>query len=412
MTNIEIITIGDEILIGQIVDTNSAWMGTELNNNGYNVKQITSVSDSKQHIINALSEASNRADVILITGGLGPTKDDITKYTLCEYFDSKLIFDEVAFKNIERLFVARNRTVSDTNRKQAELPDKCTPVYNNNGTAPGMWFEKNGKVYVSMPGVPYEMKAMMTDSVIPKLREIFPPTQIIHHTVLTQGIGESYLSDLISAWEDALPLHMKLAYLPQTGMVRLRLSARGNFPDLQRQVNTQLENLKPLIKDFIFGEDDDKIEEVVGRLLKEKKLTLAIAESCTGGFISHLITSVPGCSNYFTGSVISYDNKIKLNELSINESLLKEHGAVSEPVAKEMAIAIRKKFGTDVSISTTGIAGPTGGTALKPVGLVFIGVSVGDRTEVKKFNLGENRSRIIQATATTALNMLRKILIK
>lgn len=411
MSDIEIITIGDEILIGQIIDTNSAWMGTILNESGYNVKQITSVSDNRNHIVNALNEASERTDIVLITGGLGPTKDDITKYTLCDYFDSKLIFNETAFKNIERLFAARNRPVTETNRKQAELPDKCIPVYNHNGTAPGMWFEKDGKVFVSMPGVPYEMKSMMMDTVIPKLKEKFPPINIVHHTILTQGIGESFLSDLISNWEDALPSYMKLAYLPQTGTVRLRLSARGNFPDLTQLVTTQIEKLRPLIKDYIFGEGDDKIEEVVGRILKEKKLTLSIAESCTGGFISHLITSVPGCSSYFTGSIISYDNKIKLNELSIDPALLKEHGAVSEPVAQQMALAIRKKFGTDVSISTTGIAGPTGGSLKKPVGLVFIGISVGDKTEVKKLNLGENRARIIQATATAALNMLRKMLI-
>lgn len=409
MTNVELLTIGDELLIGQVVNTNSAWMGVELNKAGFIVKQVTSVSDSAKDIIDALNLARNRTDVILITGGLGPTKDDITKHTLCSYFNTPLVFDEKAYAMLVERFARYGRTVSETNRHQAELPQACTPLYNNNGTASGMWFEDNGKVFVSMPGVPFEMKAMMED-VIPMLKQKFKSTNIIHKTVLTQGIGESDLSDKISDWEDALPNYMKLAYLPAPGMVRLRLTAVGDESGLEQKAESQIKLLTPVIQQYIYGYDDTTIEQVVGKLLADKNETLAIAESCTGGYLSHLVTSIPGSSKYFIGSVISYANKIKCKELGVDEKLFETVGAVSEEVVKQMAEGVRKKFNTSYAIATSGVAGPTGGSEWKPVGTVCIAVSSNEKTITKKFLLGNERMRIIHVASATALNMLRKLI--
>jgi nicotinamide-nucleotide amidase len=414
---VEIITIGDEILIGQIVDTNSAFIATLLNLNGISVKQISSVSDNREHIIKALNEAKGRVDIILITGGLGPTKDDITKKTLCEYFNTTMRFDEGAYKDVTAIFASYGKDVTPINRLQAEVPAICEVIHNYNGTAPGMWFDIDGKVFVSMPGVPYEMKALMKEQVVPKLKQRFKFPFIYHKTILTQGIGESTLSELISDWEDSLTaLDIKLAYLPSPGMVRLRLSTKGEIEKvLIANVERKIEEIKPIISEYIYGyeiygKEKESLEQMVGRLLKEKKKTVSTAESCTGGYISHLITKIPGSSDYYIGSVISYAYEIKESELNVPHDIILRHGAVSQPVVEQMAKAIRKKYKTDYSIAASGIAGPGGGTEEKPVGTVWIAVATPDKVFSKKFLFGNNRERNIQKTANAALNMLKEVL--
>ncbi|MHC1706115.1 MAG: competence/damage-inducible protein A [Bacteroidales bacterium] len=406
----EIISIGDELLIGQVINTNAAWMGQELSLIGIPVHQITIISDTREHIITAMKEAESRAEIILITGGLGPTRDDITKQTLCEYFDTHLVFDEASFENINRLFPARGLPVTDLNRKQAEVPAYCRPVLNKNGTAPGMWFEKQGKIFISMPGVPFEMKPMMTDLILPELASL-SHIGIFHKTVLTQGVGESFLAEKIKVWEDQLPANMKLAYLPQPGIVRLRLSAySGTNNELQTAVEEQIRKLHLIIPGLIFGYDEDTLEEILGRLLREKKQTLVTAESCTGGYLAHKITSVPGSSEYFLGSIISYSNELKIKLLDIAEKDIIDHGAVSEVVARAMACNARKKLQADYAIAISGIAGPDGGTPEKPVGTTWIAIATPEKVISEKFMFGEHRERNIHRTAITALNMLRKII--
>ncbi len=407
----ELISIGDELLIGQVVNTNAPWISRQLNKAGFAVKQITVVGDLEDEIINALDLARKRADIILITGGLGPTKDDLTKQVLCKYFNTHLVFDSQAYSDIEKIFNARGREVTPTNRAQAELPASCIPVYNKNGTAPGMWFNADGKVFVSMPGVPYEMEAMMSDYVIPKLLQEYKSTPVIHKTILTQGIGESYLSDMIADWENSLPEYMKLAYLPAAGMVRLRLTGMGESTNLENEMRIETEKLKKLIAPYIYGEEDETLAQIIGKLLRESGKTLATAESFTGGNIAHLITSVPGSSEYYMGSVISYSNEIKKSELNVNADTLVRKGAVSEEVAIQMAEGVRKKYNVDFAISTTGIAGPDGGSEEKPVGTVWIAVADANKTVAKKYLLGTNRMRVIQVASETALNQLRKLII-
>lgn len=412
MTLAEIITIGDELLIGQVIDTNSAWMGQKLNETGIKIKQKTSVADEEDHIVAALNEAKKRADVILITGGLGPTKDDLTKYTLCKYFKSNLRFDEDVFLDIEKIFKARGREVTASNRKQAEVPEKCTVIHNSKGTAPGMWFEKDGKIYISMPGVPFEMKAMMEKDVLPKLKERFNTSVILHKTILTQGIGESFLSDMIEEWENNLPKNIKLAYLPTPGQVRLRLSASGeNEMEVRKQVEEEEKKLQALAGEYIYGYENDTLESLIGKLLKEKKQTLSIAESCTGGYIAHRITTVPGSSAYFFGSVVAYSYEMKEKFLDVDPGLLNTKGAVSEEVVIQMAENIKSKFKTDYSIAVSGIAGPDGGTPEKPVGTVWVAIAAPSKTITRKLQLGDNRERVVLETTQHALNMLRKILI-
>ena len=409
----EIITIGDEILIGQIVDTNSAWMAQQLNLIGIRVKQISSVSDDKNHILTALKEAENRVDIILITGGLGPTKDDITKHTLSEYFNSAMRFDDEVFQDVKRIFANYGREVTEVNRKQAEVPQACVAIRNHKGTAPGMWFEKNEKVFVSMPGVPFEMKGMMENDVIPKLTQHFKTPHILHQTVLTQGVGESFLAEIISDWEDNLPANMKLAYLPQQGMVRLRLSSFGEKKsELQKVSEQKISELKSLISEHIFGYENDTLEEIVGQLLRESNATLATAESCTGGSIASLLVKVPGSSDYYKGSVIAYANEIKISDLDVNEKDIIKFGAVSQHVVEQMATGVMQKFNTHYAIATTGIAGPSGGSNEKPVGTVWIAVASPSGIVSKKFMLGEHRSGVIQRATLTALSMLRKEIIK
>ncbi|OIP05152.1 MAG: damage-inducible protein CinA [Bacteroidetes bacterium CG2_30_32_10] len=408
----EIITIGDELLIGQVIDTNSAWMAQQLNLLGIDVKQITSISDDRSHILNTLVDASSRADLIIITGGLGPTNDDITKKTLCEYFNTNLVFNELMYLNIQSLFKSLGLQVTEINKAQAEIPENCEPILNSCGTAPGMWFEQNGKVYVSMPGVPFEMKQMMENSILPKLKIKYHLEFVCHKTILTQGIGESFLSEIIAGWEKELPTFIKLAYLPSPGIVRLRLTAKGiDEMKIKNEIKRQTEVLKLLIPDYIYGYDHDKLEAIIGNLLKNNKQTLATAESCTGGYIAHLITGIPGSSSYYKGSLVCYANEIKSKLLHIDEERIIRNGAVSEEVVQQMALNIKNLFNVDYAIATSGIAGPDGGTEVKPVGTTWIAIADKSGVFAKKFTFGDNRERNIQKASITALNLLRKRII-
>ena len=407
---VEIINIGDELLIGQVVNTNASWMAEQFNLAGIEVVQITSISDTYDHIFEALDLAKKRADVVVMTGGLGPTNDDITKEALCKYFNTELVFNEEAFKQVEALFKLRGFKVTAVNKRQAMLPAKCTPLQNINGTAAGMWFEEDQLVVVSIPGVPFEMKALTTNHIIPRLLQKYNPGIILNKTVLTQGIGESALAELISDWENALPDHFKLAYLPQPGIVRLRLTVKGSDKfKLQTELDEKLDELYQLIPTLIFGEDDDTVEKVLNEELIKNKKTVSVAESCTGGYISHLITSISGSSKCFMGGVVAYDNQIKENILGVPLNSLINYGAVSEKVAEEMALGVQLKFKTDYAISVSGIAGPDGGTEDKPVGTTWIAVSgPGRKVFAKKFLFGEHRGRNIRKAALTAMNLLRK----
>lgn len=410
----EIITIGDEILIGQVIDTNSAWIGQQLNAAGIVLNRITSVSDTVEAITEGLKLAEERAELILITGGLGPTKDDITKATLCDYFDTHLVENTAVLEHVEKLFASRGITMPAVNRNQAMLPLSCTALTNPVGTAPGMWFEKDGKVFVSMPGVPYEMKGLMTNEVLPRVKKHFKTPEIYHKTVLTQGIGESSLMELIEKWESSLVSDgLKLAYLPSPGSVRLRVSGEGEDKEaLQILVDQKVEELKPLIGKYIYGYNTDTLEKVIGQLMTENGFTLSTAESCTGGYISHLITSVVGSSNYYQGSVISYANSVKQSLLEVSPKDLVDHGAVSQIVAEQMAQGVKKQLKTDFSVATTGIAGPGGGTETKPVGMVCIAVAGPKGVTSRELQLGKNRERNIRMFALSAMSLLRKEILK
>lgn len=408
----EIITIGDEILIGQIIDSNSAWMAEKLNLAGIKVHQISSISDDETQIINTLDEASARVDLVLMTGGLGPTKDDITKQSLCKYFNTKLVLNEEVFADIKALFERRGFPFLKENKSQAELPANCTIIRNHRGTASGMWFEKNNTVFVSMPGVPYEMKHLMETGVIPKLKKEFKLPVIVHRTILTYGYIESELSHLIEEWELNLPKGMKLAYLPSLERLRLRLSIRGNDKlALEKLVAKEEKKLHAIIGDAIFGHEEESLQEVVGQLLKKQGKTLATAESCTGGNIARLITEIAGSSEYFRGSVVAYDNNIKEEVLQVGKDDLLQYGAVSKQVVEQMALGVKKIMGTDYAIATSGIAGPGGGTEEKPVGTIWIAVAGPDILFSKKYTFGTERLFNIRRTTSVALNKLRKILL-
>jgi nicotinamide-nucleotide amidase len=404
----ELLTIGDEILYGQIVDTNSQWMSVELANAGIKVIRKTTVGDVENEILTALSEAESRADIILITGGLGPTSDDLTKPCLAKYFNCELRMHEEALAEVTAFFKSRGRELTEVNRQQAALPTCCEKITNKMGTAPGMWFERNSKVFVSMPGVPHEMKRMMTDIVLPKLKRTFA-TPIIQHTVIrTVGIGESFLADKISSWEQSLPAHIRLAYLPSLGEVKLRLTAIGDDKaQLKKESELLVGRLHDLAGEYIFGIGDDSLEIVLGKQLREKKVTVAVAESCTGGYLSHLITSIPGCSDYFKGSIIAYANEIKTNELHVSDEIISSKGAVSEETATAMAEGVRKKFGTDIGVATTGIAGPGGGTEDKPVGTVWIAYTDGTKIATKRLQLSPDRLVNIRMSSVAVLNLIR-----
>jgi nicotinamide-nucleotide amidase len=407
-----IITIGDELLIGQVIDTNSAWMAQELNKIGVWVKRRVAVGDVWDEIWNALNEEHEKSQIILITGGLGPTADDITKPLLCQYFGGKLIVDEGALQNVKYIFEkVLNRPMIDRNLKQAEVPDVCTVIQNKRGTAPGMWFEKDGRIFISMPGVPHEMKGMMTDYVLPELQKKFTLPTILHKTLLTAGIGESFLADHINAFEVALPAHIKLAYLPNYGMVRLRLTATGdNKETLEIELQHHFDELKNLVKEWMAIDDDLSMQQAVGKLLIKKNKTLGTAESCTGGYIAHLLTANSGASNYYKGSIVSYSNEIKQSVLHVDEQTIKTVGAVSEETVKQMITGALNILQTDFMIAVSGIMGPDGGTPEKPVGLVFVAVGNKEKVVVQKFNFRFDRQRNIELTATNALNMLRKFI--
>ncbi|MDR3141159.1 MAG: CinA family nicotinamide mononucleotide deamidase-related protein [Tannerellaceae bacterium] len=372
--DVQIITIGDELLIGQVVDTNSAWMGQELGKAGFQVIRRTTVGDVEKEILEAIDAAMNRVQIVLLTGGLGPTKDDITQKTLCRYFDSGLHFSEEVYENILNLFAKSGRTINGLTRNQATVPDKCTVIQNKAGTAPCTWFEKDGKILVSMPGVPYEMKWLMTNEVIPRLKKRFRQDMFIRHkTVWVSGYTESMLAMQLSGFEEQLPSFVKLAYLPQPGLIRLRLSAYGsNEQESEQAITEQNEKLHKLIAGHILAEEDKTIEEQTGEALLAGNLTMGTAESCTGGRIAGMLTSIPGSSRYFVGSIVSYSNDVKRHVLGVSHEDLSRYGAVSQAVVEQMSLGAMRVLGCDCAVSTSGIAGPDGGTPEKPVGTVWI----------------------------------------
>ncbi|MGJ8715480.1 MAG: competence/damage-inducible protein A [Maribacter stanieri] len=412
----EIITIGDEILIGQVIDTNSAFIAKELNKIGVSVYQITSIQDERVHLLNAFKEASDRVDVVLITGGLGPTKDDITKHTLCEYFNDELVENAEVLAHVEELFAKyiSNTPISDINRMQALVPSKAEVLHNANGTAPGMLIRQGEVTFISMPGVPFEMKHLMTESVIPKLAAYYKRPHIIHKTIVTYGMGESAIAKRIETWEDELPSNIKLAYLPNLGKVRLRLSAKGsNYDELASAMEAESEKLYPLINDIVFGlEDDESLEEIVAKLLTSKNLTLSTAESFTGGKIAERITSVPGASSYFKGSVVSYATEAKINVLKVPEELVEKYSVVSAEVATAMAKGARELMKTDFAIATTGNAGPTKGDSNAEVGTVFIAIEGTTSHFVQEFQMGSTRERVVEKSVNKAFELLQKEILK
>ena len=410
--NVSIITIGDELLIGQVIDTNSAWMAQELNKNGFSVKRRIAVGDVWNDIWTALDEEQQHCNIILITGGLGPTADDITKPLLCKYFNGKLVVNEEALANVRHLFEkVFKKELTPRNIKQAEVPDSCTVLQNSQGTAPGMLFEKDKKIIVSMPGVPHEMQAMMQKSVIPYLKQHFRSTEIHHRTLLTAGIGESSLADLIEDFENSLPASIKLAYLPNYGMVRLRLSASSNNSAIEKELDDFFVTLQELTARYLVSNVDEPLEETLGKLLLARQQSISTAESCTGGLIAHLLTSIPGSSAYFKGGIVSYANEIKTKLLDVPETVLEEQGAVSEAVVLQMVKAALQQMDTHYALAVSGIMGPDGGSAEKPVGTVWIAVGNRQKQIAQKFHFRFNRQRNTQLTAINALNMMRKFIL-
>ncbi len=404
----EILAIGDELLLGQTLDTNSHWLSTKLTESGIRVVRRTAVGDNEADILQAFAQAEARADVVLITGGLGPTHDDLTKPCLAKYFNCEIKIHPEALAEITAFFQKRGRELTETNRQQAALPVCCEKITNTMGTAPGMWFQRNGKVFVSMPGVPHEMKKMTEETVLPRLRKTFNPPVIVHRIIRTVGMGESFLADRIAGWEKQLPPHIRLAYLPGIGEVKLRLTATGTDKDtLHLELEKQTGLLLPLIDEFVYATEDEPLEKVIGKMLRDKNLTLAIAESCTGGYISHLITSVPGSSDYFVGAMIPYAYEVKMRQLGVKPETLEKYGAVSEPTIMEMASIVRAKFNAHIGVATSGIAGPGGATSEKPVGLIWIAYSDKHKTITRKLMLTHDRLLNIKLTATAVLNLIR-----
>lgn len=411
---IEIINIGDELLIGQVLNTNSFWMSKELDKSGFEVVKVSIIPDDKEEIKSNVLRALSETDCVLITGGLGPTKDDITKLSLAEIFNMELVESPEVLKNIKRIFSLRGFALTQTNRNQALVPDGSKIISNPLGTAPGMCFESEGKLIISMPGVPFEMEAMMKNDIMPLLISHYKPIGIFHRTILVQGIGESFLSDLIDDFEDSLPKHIKIAYLPSSNLLRLRLSAKGeDIKLMERQIDEYVGKLLPIIKDYFIGFGQEDLSLVLANILNETKSTLSIAESCTGGYLAHQITKNPGASDYFSGSITAYSNKIKQEILGVNENNLINDGAVSKIVAEEMAINTLKLFDTDYSISTTGIAGPSGGSKKKPLGMVWISVADKNLNVVsKEFCFNTSRQNFIERTTNQALSMLIRLILK
>ena len=407
----EIITIGDEILIGQVIDTNSAFIAEKLNDIGIDVRQITTVGDSKQQIFAALDNALKYSELVIFTGGLGPTDDDITKETLAEYFNTELEINKDVLSDIKKFISARMSKLNERNIKQAEVPKNCKIIRNQNGTAAGMWFEKNDSVIVSMPAVPFEMKEMTNVGLIPLLKKHFKTPSVIHKTVQTFGIPEAMLAEKLSSWEKQLPQRLKLAYLPSPERIRLRFSCISDDKKKSEDfINTEIEKLKSIIGDSVFGYGDVFLQEVIGEILKNKTKTIATAESCTGGNISRLITSVSGSSEYFKGSVVAYSNEIKERVLTVKHETLIKHGAVSKQTVEEMAKGVRELYKTDYAVSVSGIAGPEGGTKDKPVGTTWIAVADKNKVISKKYTFGTRRDINIRRASSTALFLLFKIL--
>lgn len=403
----EIITIGDEILIGQVVDTNSAWMASELNLIGIKVKQVSSVSDDADHIIEALQLAEKRADIILITGGLGPTKDDITKVTLARYFNMGFRRDQETLEHVTDIFTRYNKPMIESNRKQADVPEGCTVIKNKNGTAPCMWFEERGKIFVSMPGVPFEMMYLMKEEILPRLQQAFKLPFIFHKTILTANIGESFLAVEIEEIEDSLPPHIKLAYLPKLGQIRLRLSGTGEDEDaLKAEVEAFAQQIINKVRRYVVIDKDVTLEKALLDIMDENKLTLSTAESCTGGHIAQLITQHPGCSSVFAGGAVTYSNALKMSVLGVKQETLDAHGAVSEETVKEMAAGARINFKTDYAVAVSGIAGPDGGTPDKPVGTVWVAVASERCVVARLFNFSNKRVQNIERSAVAALAMV------
>lgn len=407
----EIISIGDELLIGQTVNTNASWIGTELSGIGIPVKWGVTVADERDAIIYAIDTALSRSELVIITGGLGPTKDDITKHTLCEYFDTELEINQEVLKRIEEIFRHRKRPMLEVNIQQAALPKACEVVHNFHGTASGMWFEKNGSVLVSLPGVPYEMKGMMKDSLLAKFQERFQVSALYHKTILTTGIGESYLADQMADWENRIrAAGFGLAYLPSPGMVKLRITSSRGASDAAA-IDAFFDEISAALPYHVFGMENDTLNAVVGKILREKQQTVGTVESCTGGGLANAIIAIPGSSDYFQGSLVTYSNALKQKLAHVKAGTLEKYGAVSEETVREMAEGGLEALGTDYCISTSGVAGPDGGTDEKPVGMVWISVATKEKTVAKQFNFGDNRERNIQMTIFAGLNLLRSVLL-
>ena len=410
-----IVTIGDEILIGQIIDTNSGFIAKSLDRIGIETCEMISISDDKQHILNTFSQLQNKVDLVIITGGLGPTKDDITKHTFCEYFGDKLVVNESVLAHVTQMIEGfYKRPITQLNKDQALVPSKCVVLHNQMGTAPGMWMKKENTVFISLPGVPYEMKHLIENVVVPKLVKEYERPYIIHKTILTYGEGESKLAERIEEWENNLPAFIKLAYLPNPGRVRLRLSARGTDKAiLEKAIEENVVSLTEIISDVIVGFDDDEtIETVIGRLLKQNKKTIATAESCTGGKIAEVLTSVAGASSYFKGSIVCYATEIKINLLGIDETLINQHSVVSAEVVKEMALNVKKIMKTDYAIATTGNAGPSKGDSKAEIGTVFIALATPQDVVIQEFNFGQPRDKVIDRAVNKSLEMVQKEILK
>ncbi len=408
----QIITIGDELLIGQTIDTNSAWIGAELSMAGFDVQRKVSVHDRRPDILNILTEVAEKSDVIIITGGLGPTSDDITKPALCEFFNTRLVMNNEVLAMVESMMRRRNFPMNENNRRQAEVPESCRVLTNAAGTAPGMWFEKDRTIYISLPGVPAEMKYIMNHHVMPALKKLFRSQSIIHRNIMTYGAPEAKLAEILTGFEAGLPDYVKLAYLPSSGIIKLRLTGTGaEQATIEKSVEEQVAKLYSIIPDLIYGENEESLEMVIGRLLRNKKKTLCTAESCTGGNIAHMITSIPGSSDYFKGSVIAYANSVKTELLDVPEKVIEKNGAVSEPVVTAMAEGARRLLKADFAVATSGIAGPDGGTDEKPVGTLWTAVASESGTIAEKHTLGTDRIINITRFTIVALNMLRKQII-
>jgi nicotinamide-nucleotide amidase len=410
--NCVLITVGDEILIGQVTDTNVVWISRQLGDLGIRVGEMVTVSDDAGQIGTTLDRLVGNCGLIIMTGGLGPTKDDITKQALADYFGSKMVTHPEVLERITRYFKTRGRNMLESNLRQAEVPEVCEVLMNDQGTAPGMWFEKDGTILVSLPGVPYEMKGLMEDRVLPRLKKLIRKPLVAHRTIMTQGVPESYLEALLRNWEAGLPGCVKLAYLPSPGIVRVRLSMHGRCAEESEQILKEaVDKLLGIIPKNVFGFDDITLEEALGQLLREKSLTLATAESCTGGNVARMITSIPGSSDYFTGSVVAYQDSIKTGILKVEEALIERFGAVSREVVEQMATGVMKAFGSETAIATSGIAGPAGGTGEKPVGTTWIAVARGERVYSRKYLFGGSRDRVIMQASCTAMQLLRLLIL-